>query len=166
MDFYKVRSDFAYGENRNQVLKKQADLLTEMGLELFDDRHVICNAEQAMRLIMQGFCGEYFSIDTLEAVKIPVPDLLSAEVVCLVEKSLDKLTNKVTDLFNQKTGVEQPSIALTDVTETMLLQDACTDALQENIREGWRILAICPQPQRRPDYVLGRIYLPGFAGRG
>ena len=29
------------------------------------------------------------------------------------------------------------------------------------ISEGWRILAICPQPnQRRPDYIMGRLPLP------
>ena len=37
-------------------------------------------------------------------------------------------------------------------------KDFCTDALQHELNSGWRILAICVQPdQRRPDYVLGKI---------
>lgn len=35
--------------------------------------------------------------------------------------------------------------------------DYCTTALQQDLDEGWHILAICPQSgQRRPDYILGR----------
>ena len=42
-------------------------------------------------------------------------------------------------------------------TRLLLLSDACTDELQGALRDGWRIIAVCPQPsQRRPDYVLGR----------
>jgi hypothetical protein len=43
----------------------------------------------------------------------------------------------------------------------MLLSDACSDALQNELDNGWRIIAACPQPdQRRPDYSLGR-FEPG-----
>lgn len=35
--------------------------------------------------------------------------------------------------------------------------DLCTEALQQELNKGWRIVAICVQPdQRRPDYILGR----------
>ena len=47
---------------------------------------------------------------------------------------------------------------LQSVDSVQLLADACTNDLQGHLNNGWRILAICVQPdQRRPDYVLGKI---------
>lgn len=47
---------------------------------------------------------------------------------------------------------------LLDIREVCVKYDACTDSLQRDLDDGWRILAICVQPdQRRPDYVLGKI---------
>lgn len=53
--------------------------------------------------------------------------------------------------------VHLPGNELLKMREVTHLDDACTLQLQEKINEGWRILAVCPQPnQRRPDYLLGR----------
>lgn len=42
------------------------------------------------------------------------------------------------------------------IKQVELLEDACTNALQDKLNNGWHILAICVQPnQRRPDYILG-----------
>lgn len=61
------------------------------------------------------------------------------------------------DYYNSKCNVHIPGNALIHIDDTLLLTDCCTDYLQEKINEGFRILAICPQPdQRRPDYILGR----------
>lgn len=50
-----------------------------------------------------------------------------------------------------------PNFALLMINEVELLDDACTDALQSRLNDGWRILAVCPPAcQRRPDYILGR----------
>ena len=62
-----------------------------------------------------------------------------------------------TQQFNTKVGVHISDLGLLNVREVDVLEDACTDALQDWLDEGWRILAICPQPDsRRPDYVMGR----------
>lgn len=59
--------------------------------------------------------------------------------------------------FNQRVEVHIPGNALTVYNKTQLLEDCCTDHLQEELDQGWRIIAVCPQPdQRRPDYILGR----------
>jgi len=59
--------------------------------------------------------------------------------------------------FNQKVGVHISDLGLLSVKEVTWLEDACTEELQRQLDEGWRILAICPQQDsRRPDYVLGR----------
>ena len=59
--------------------------------------------------------------------------------------------------FNQKVGVHISDLGLLSVKEVTWLEDACTEELQRKLDEGWRILAVCPQPNsRRPDYVLGK----------
>lgn len=59
--------------------------------------------------------------------------------------------------FNERCNVYMPGNALMSFNETMLMEDTCTDALQEQLDCGWRVIAACPQPdQRRPDYILGR----------
>lgn len=59
--------------------------------------------------------------------------------------------------FNEKCGVAVPGLGLLLIDDVMLATNHCTDSLRALLDEGWRILAICPQPdQRRPDYVLGR----------
>lgn len=59
--------------------------------------------------------------------------------------------------FNTKVGVHISDLALMNIKHVTWLEDACTETLQTELNKGWRILAICPQPDsRRPDYVLGR----------
>lgn len=56
-------------------------------------------------------------------------------------------------LFN----ITLPDIGLLLINEVTWLENACTEDLQRELDEGWRILAVCPpNAQRRPDYILGR----------
>lgn len=58
---------------------------------------------------------------------------------------------------NKRVHVHVPGFTLLGMTEVDWLEDSCTQVLQDRLDAGWRILAVCPQPdQRRPDYVLGR----------
>lgn len=58
---------------------------------------------------------------------------------------------------NNRVDVHVPGNALLAIDEVFVAEDLCTDALGTYLEEGWRIVAVCPQPdQRRPDYVLGR----------
>lgn len=53
--------------------------------------------------------------------------------------------------------VHVPNVALQSYNEVQLLEDCCTDELQRQLDEGWRIIAVCPpNSTRRPDYILGR----------
>lgn len=59
--------------------------------------------------------------------------------------------------FNARVNVHVPGLGLLLLNEVTVQYDLCTDKLQRELDAGWRILAVCPQPdQRRPDYVLGR----------
>lgn len=50
-----------------------------------------------------------------------------------------------------------PDFALLRISEVQVIEDACTNELQCELNDGWRIIAVCPpNSQRRPDYILGR----------
>jgi hypothetical protein len=54
-------------------------------------------------------------------------------------------------------NIHLPSFDLFQITDTLLLEDSCTDLLQGSLDNGWRIIACIPRPgQRRPDYILGK----------
>jgi len=57
----------------------------------------------------------------------------------------------------QAVQISIPDIGLLHMNDVMVLDDACTDNLQDHLNDGWRILAVCPpNAARRPDYILGR----------
>lgn len=59
--------------------------------------------------------------------------------------------------FNQKVNVHVGGGLIVTYNDLKLLENACTDAVQTALNNGWRIIAVCVQPDsRRPDYVLGR----------
>lgn len=59
--------------------------------------------------------------------------------------------------YNNKCEVHMPGNMLATYNQVQLLEDSCTDALQNALSAGWRIIAVCPQPDsRRPDYIMGR----------
>jgi len=65
--------------------------------------------------------------------------------------NIDKIQNNLD--FNIKVS----DLGYLDIKEVDVLENACTDELQEWIDKGWKILNICPQGgNRRPDYILGR----------
>jgi ribulose bisphosphate carboxylase small subunit len=80
------------------------------------------------------------------------------EVQTKLEKALLSFDEKIE--FNQKCDVHISNLGLLSINQLGFATDMCTEQLQEILKQGWRILAICPQPdQRRPDYVLGRTIL-------
>lgn len=87
----------------------------------------------------------------------PGPELGISEYVALF-KTLERLSVQLdnTETFSNHCDVHMPGNQLWQVNDLMLCEDFCTDALQERLNDGWRILACCIQAQRRPDYVLGR----------
>jgi hypothetical protein len=57
---------------------------------------------------------------------------------------------------NERVNVHVANLGLLEVQHVILEEDCCTDRLEKYLSEGWRIIAVCPQPdQRRPDYILG-----------
>jgi hypothetical protein len=80
---------------------------------------------------------------------------------------LNKLATRITDsligtqgdkLFNNRLEIHQPNMPLFTYNKFINLDDCCTEKLQDDyIDEGWRVVAVIPQPdQRRPDYIVGK----------
>lgn len=71
---------------------------------------------------------------------------------------LNGLVDKIkTNTFNKKTNVHVGGGLITTYNDLLLKEDVCTDDLQQELNNGWRIIAVCVQAdQRRPDYILGR----------
>lgn len=71
---------------------------------------------------------------------------------------LNAIVDKIKDnTFNKKTNVHVGGGLITTYNDLLLKEDVCTDVLQQELNNGWRIIAICVQAdQRRPDYILGR----------
>lgn len=76
------------------------------------------------------------------------------EKVTKLNKTVDLMTEQC---FNQKVSVHVGGGLIVTYNELRLKEDCCTDELQSELNNGWRIIAVCVQPdQRRPDYILGR----------
>lgn len=71
--------------------------------------------------------------------------------------ALERFGQRNTTIENTLCHVAVAGLGLLTVNEVRHENDCCTHQLQLMLSDGWRILAVCVQPdQRRPDYILGR----------
>ncbi len=55
-------------------------------------------------------------------------------------------------------NVHIPNVGLLAMDQVTVIENVCTDTLQDHLDRGWRILCVCPPNScRRPDYILGRV---------
>lgn len=109
--------------------------------------------------------GKYF--ESLEVIQVHHSEASYSNTLRAVESlDLEALVESITNsvnggikagVINTRLEVHQPDMPLFIYNEFKNCNDFCTDQLNREMEEGWRIVAICPQPdQRRPDYILGR----------
>lgn len=79
----------------------------------------------------------------------------------VLEHRADLSTEFMGDHYNPHANSPVPGPILAEFNDLMLCENSCTDAVQGYLDEGWRIVAVCPQAARRPDYILGK-YTPGL----
>lgn len=78
-------------------------------------------------------------------------------VKSMVENAIHRDAGEMKRINSGAINIHLPSIDLFHIDQTLLLEDSCTDKLQEHLNEKWRIIACIPRPgQRRPDYIMGR----------
>lgn len=111
-------------------------------LELIHDVAILC---EGLDIAIKG---EEIPLTSLEALT----DTLTSKIERMLEKQRSPGTR-----FNERCQVVVPDIGLLAIRQVEVLDDRCTEDLDKWLEKGWRILAVCPQPdQRRPDYILGR----------
>ena len=110
---------------------------------------VMLNAEQLVLLAVNNY-----TFKVKQEVAVEVAD---------VNKTFEFVAGKAQELtqtnntYNNRCEVHMPGNMLASYNEVMLIEDSCTDQLQSALSSGWRMIAVCPQPdQRRPDYIMGR----------
>jgi len=73
---------------------------------------------------------------------------------------IDKITlfeQRKTSVVNEKCNVIVNGLGTLSIDTVKVVQDYCTERLNDELEKGWRIVAVCVQPdQRRPDYILGK----------
>lgn len=155
MKLYSVKPEWLYGDDKDAKREVQLELLKRLDIQESEAIGMaVCTAEQAIALFQEGYCGTY--PNPKEHIKLLYDVKSEIDIASMIEASVSSSVEAIGKLFNEKCQQEQPGPNLLNVNETLLMEDACTNALQENLENGWRIIAVCPQPQRRPDYVLGR----------
>lgn len=155
-------------ERDDESIAKRLAVLESVGVKAPENPQspIFCDADTAIALMHAGFCGGWFSPDHIELVH-EAEDELASMLDDILHRAMHRITNPVVatsgdgesaDLqYNDKVRAMQPDDAVMGrVVRLRLLENACTDEVQGRLAEGWRIIAVCPQPdQRRPDYVLG-----------
>lgn len=152
---YKLQAEYLYGDDREEKRAKQLQVVASLGLKESDGGgSVVCTTDQLLQLFNEGYCGDYLRRSDYQEVAVVDG---GPDVEGLFSILADKIASMPAASMNERCNQHQPNNALLAVAETKLLQDSCTDVLQEELAAGWRILAVQPQPdQRRPDYILGR----------
>lgn len=129
-------------------------------LQLYLNPEFACNGQTVLDLMSDG--QKVNIISTNRADDLQTTMARFQDIIERAEKSLSGVAD-ANVIYNDKCEVHMPGQALSMYNETLLLEDSCTDALQEALDVGWRVIAACPQPdKRRPDYILGR-FNPEFA---
>lgn len=144
-------------EDKDEVPQDPEKAASYQG-EYYHNRDVefLCSDRQFIELQLAGFnvkVKSKYEADTVNKDFGHMQDL--------AQKIIDKLAVLDAGIpamdWNHKCDIHMPGLGLMTINQTMLLEDSCTDALQDAIDQGWRIIAACPQPdKRRPDYILGR----------
>jgi len=105
-------------------------------------------------------CNYTFYIE--RSIKSEEPTIQNIQSLLNTVEEKTKQINKTIDImsqqtFNQEVKVHVGGGLIVTYNELCLKNNCCTDELQTELNNGWRIIAVCVQPdQRRPDYILGR----------
>ena len=127
-----------------------------------NDTLVLVNAKEQLVDLDEFVPKSRWPFTIVRGVKSQLPsgaDILSVlDEVELKFQKVQQMANAMSSQqFNNRTNVHVGGGLIVTYNELLLREDCCTDVLQTELNRGWRIIAVCVQPdQRRPDYILGR----------
>lgn len=135
-------------------LNIQLDKFSQMEFDHFDEVRM----QILERFTVDVECD--FHLDQLNEHLSEKQDVIYANMKKQLEmmNEIGKAALNSSQHYNSKCGTPVSDAFLYQVDRILLLEDACSDTLQRNLNDGWRIIYVAPQPdQRRPDYILGKV---------
>jgi hypothetical protein len=154
-DFWSYRH--TYDPNDEELKKEDSNKQL-----VFDTNVVKLNNSKEYLAEVEAFIQKYPSIKIKIRGMVQLSSQTYVNMINQMQDIQDKFNRAISGFnekveFNQKCNVHIGNLGLLNINQLGYAVDKCTEELQEIINKGWRILAVCPQPdQRRPDYVLGR----------
>ena len=112
----------------------------------------------SMVVSLEELHNSFEVVDLIRVIEAGVDDTFKIDIEALADKISGSIIGKTTEnIYNQRLEIHQPNSPLFMYNDYKVLTDICTEALQEEIDRGWRVVCVCPQPdQRRPDYIMAR----------
>ena len=143
--------------NDPKIQEKNLRFVTESDMvQLSDSKEYIADLTSLMQQFphIKVYVRNMIQSTNITNKQFEVLDQMTA-IQSKLETALKSFDEKIE--FNSKCDVHVSNLGLLHINQLGYITDACTEALQENLNQGWRIIACCVQPdQRRPDYILGR----------
>lgn len=161
-------SEMKIGENGKPEQKNYRETFSEEEVEKHDDYTLVQSAgmyeidsNDTYLIDLETFTSKFPNIEFTIKGK---PKSVGSDQLNLIEE-MKKIADKIEGVnskfdksmqFNQRCDVHVPNLGLMNINKLAYATDYCTVELQRLLLQGWRLIAICPQPdQRRPDYILG-----------
>lgn len=133
--------------NKAVSLRKHLDS-KDVGREAGDVTSATVNQANFPRL----YCSDGLLMDAEEM------EAWNEAGVDITVKRVKGLASNARELQQTIFQVSIAGIGLMQIQCVDLLEDCCTNELQNWLDRGWRILAVCPpHDTRRPSYVLGHV---------
>lgn len=104
------------------------------------------------------FCGFVNDVNTLPEWVLSLGTFEPVRSLKFVKNNGDSFRGEdlATAMVTQQ--VHLPGNELLKLSKVEVREDYCTESLQDDLNDGWRIVAVIPRAgQRRPDYVLGKV---------
>ena len=140
--------DLKKEDNKKKLVSKSDIIELETSKEYFADLDLFLSKHPNIKIKIRGM------VKTLETNFTSLMDQIQA-IQSKFENALKEFDKHIE--FNEKCEVHIGNLGLLHINQLGYTTNSCTEELQSILNKGWRILAVCPQPdQRRPDYMLGR----------
>ena len=152
----KVEYDLLYGSGCPTEIKNIID--NAVVLRMLFPADFKPREDDETRWVMAGYLHQ-FIVDSSKLIGQEVWKYISiVERLTDPNISIASLVDKKPDggTYNQLVNVAVGGSTL-HIDAVKVVEDYCTNQLQKELDSGWRIVAVCVQPnQRRPDYILGK----------
>lgn len=154
MNLAKIELEYNLREKLTKIMIAELETAIKAVPEFFENREFNYSPVDGTELFRVDYWHAEYIVDLDYIWHTPI----SIKARLDLRQAIQALAEKQnTPAFNDHVQVVIPSNATLRINRVKVVEDCCTDHLQDQLNAGWRIIAACPQSQRRPDYILGRV---------